>query len=97
MGISTTTNGFTSYGSGTMECINPPANDHAVVVVGYTPTAYIIKNSWGTSWGQNGFGFISRNSSRNCRMLDQVHIFKHTSRHYFVSLLGVIVGLALLI
>ena len=30
---------------------------HALVVVGYSPTSnlYLIKNSWGTAWGLNGF------------------------------------------
>jgi len=35
--------------------------NHAVVLVGYDANGnYIIKNSWGTSWGDNGFGIISK-------------------------------------
>lgn len=33
---------------------------HAVPAVGYTPKAFIIKNSYGTSWGEQGFGFWKR-------------------------------------
>jgi C1A family cysteine protease len=51
----------------------PETTNHAVLLVGWddtmpyyltypgTPTGYgcwIIKNSWGTAWGQNGFGYI---------------------------------------
>jgi len=25
--------------------------DHAVMLVGYTPTYWIVKNSWGNDWG----------------------------------------------
>ena len=36
--------------------------DHAVVVVGYTPSYWIIKNSWGKSWGQNGYFYLERHT-----------------------------------
>jgi len=34
--------------------------DHAVAIVGYTETDYIIKNSWGTDWGEGGFLKLKR-------------------------------------
>ena len=34
--------------------------DHAVAIVGYTDTEYIIKNSWGPKWGENGFFRLKR-------------------------------------
>jgi hypothetical protein len=34
--------------------------NHAVTIVGYTENSYIIKNSWGTGWGDNGYMSISR-------------------------------------
>jgi Papain family cysteine protease len=32
---------------------------HAVALVGYTPDRFIVRNSWGTSWGDGGFGYAS--------------------------------------
>lgn len=32
---------------------------HAVSIVGYTPTHFIIRNSWGTGWAKKGFAYAS--------------------------------------
>jgi len=33
---------------------------HAIAVVGYTSTGrFIVRNSWGTNWGDRGFGYVS--------------------------------------
>lgn len=32
---------------------------HAVALVGYTPDAFIVRNSWGTGWGDRGFAYAS--------------------------------------
>lgn len=37
--------------------------DHSVTVVGYTPDSWIIKNSWGASWGNQGYVQIGRGNS----------------------------------
>lgn len=42
------------------DCPSDAAIDHSVLLVGYTATHWIIKNSWGTYWGDQGFGYISK-------------------------------------
>ena len=45
--------------------------DHAVTAVGYTREAIVIKNSWGTNWGDNGYIFWARGQAgHNCKLFD---------------------------
>lgn len=39
---------------------NTVRGGHAIAIVGYTATGrFIVRNSWGTSWGDNGFAYAS--------------------------------------
>ena len=46
---------------GTLDVYKPKTarGGHAVALVGYTPDSFIVRNSWGTSWGDRGFAYAS--------------------------------------
>jgi len=64
---------FMSYSSGVMDdCADMSTNnvDHAVLAVGYGTSDdgvdyWLVKNSWGSGWGENGYIRIKRGSSCN--------------------------------
>jgi len=57
-----------SYSGGIYNNIrcNPHNLNHAVTVVGYTPDSWIIKNSWSTHWGEQGYMRLARNKGNMC-------------------------------
>ena len=64
-------NSFMSAGPKTS--INCPSSldliDHAVLLIGYNSTHWIIKNSWNTQWGENGYGYIDKVNDAGLRLL----------------------------
>lgn len=59
--IDSTSTVFEHYGGGIVkkhQCGS--VVDHSVLAVGYTPEYWILKNSWGTSWGEHGYIRIAR-------------------------------------
>ena len=60
------TNYFLQYSGGIIKdttCTGSP--NHAVTAVGYTASFVLVKNSWGSGWGDAGFVKFSRNHG-NC-------------------------------
>jgi len=66
--------GWEKYSSGVYTCSPNAQVNHAVLIVGYTPTYWIIKNSWGTDFGDNGFIYVSRDPRSNCAIGTAVHM-----------------------
>ncbi|XP_072924891.1 cathepsin K-like isoform X2 [Hemitrygon akajei] len=50
--------------------------NHAVLLIGYGTEEngqyWLVKNSWGTAWGDNGYIKMSRNQNNNCGIIDYV-------------------------
>jgi len=60
---------FQFYKVGVIKSLCGAKLDHGVLAVGYETIsgteAYIIKNSWGSGWGQKGYTYISTNGEAN--------------------------------
>jgi len=60
---------FQYYSSGVLTGLCGTALDHGVLVVGYGVTGaqdyWLVKNSWGTSWGEEGYVQICRACNAN--------------------------------
>ena len=56
--------GFSDIGrDGMFNAAEAPSGQHgrhAMLMVGYTGNFYIVKNSWGTDWGDNGYCYIPK-------------------------------------
>jgi hypothetical protein len=55
---------FQHYKSGTLDNATACGDklDHGVLIVGMTDDAYIVKNSWGPTWGQQGYVMLAKNA-----------------------------------
>ena len=53
--------GNATANKGKLELYKPQTakGGHAVTLVGYTPETFIVRNSWGTGWGDRGFAHAS--------------------------------------
>jgi C1A family cysteine protease len=43
---------------------DPDEAGHAASLVGYGPDYFILRNSWGTGWGDRGYAYLSDDYAR---------------------------------
>lgn len=65
LSIAVDASSFQSYSSGVLDCWGSSLN-HGVLLVGYTESTWIIKNSWGKNWGEQGFIRVKNTAGSNC-------------------------------
>ena len=64
---------FFDYDSGIYNgmCSSKPKEaDHGILIAGYEKDAWLIKNSWGESWGQDGYAYM-RKGKNLCGIANQ--------------------------
>jgi hypothetical protein len=73
VGVDASGSVWRNYESGILSCFSPSGVNHAVVLVGYTVEGHwIIKNSWGSTWGEKGYATLDKND--NCLICDTAGI-----------------------
>ena len=58
---------FQQYKSGIISSNCGTKLNHAINIVGYSSTYWIVRNSWGDSWGEQGYGRIAIGKQNNGR------------------------------
>jgi cathepsin L len=59
----TATDLFQNYKGGVFDEGNAGPSNHAVMIVGWTPDGWIVRNSWGRDWGRDGYMLIAYGSN----------------------------------
>lgn len=77
--------GFVFYNDGVFECAGDNVwnanrtNGHALLIVGYGTDEelgdyWLLKNSWGTNWGLDGYAKLSRRAENVCNFVSSIAI-----------------------
>ncbi|MCS6933849.1 MAG: C1 family peptidase [Chitinophagales bacterium] len=57
---------------------------HAVTIVGYTPEGFLVKNSWSTAWGDDGYALITYDYHR-LFALEVLYVTEHKAHGWGTS------------
>ncbi|EQC40669.1 hypothetical protein SDRG_01747 [Saprolegnia diclina VS20] len=63
--VEATNDVWRNYKSGIVESCPGGQSDHAVIAVGYGSNFFTIRNSWGTSWGEQGYMRLKKGAGGN--------------------------------
>ncbi|KAL5268625.1 hypothetical protein ACHWQZ_G002465 [Mnemiopsis leidyi] len=64
---------FFAYKDGVYNgCESPKSVNHGVIIVGYSPSYWEVKNSWGKDWGEEGYVKFSRSRDNVCQLTSRV-------------------------
>jgi len=61
---------FQHYTGGVLSAACGTKLDHGVLLVGYDDNSWLVKNSWGATWGANGYVRLTKNGNE-CGILNQ--------------------------
>ena len=50
------------YGKGIIDYRCSTSLNHGIIITGYTDNTWLVKNSWGKSWGHGGFGKLRKDN-----------------------------------
>ena len=71
---------LSEYESGVFNGVCSEAINHAIVVVGYGDVSgkvyWIVRNSWGSDWGEKGYIRIADSASnRACGLKEEIEVY----------------------
>ena len=82
-----------------MSCSSACSVDHAVLLIGYGTENgvdfWIIKNSWGAGWGENGYIKVRRGNN-DCKIGRAVHILWNSHVGFGLLVALTILGMLLI-
>ena len=88
---------WVSYSSGVFSCEKDARIDHAVLLIGYDETSWIIKNQWGITWGEEGYIRINRDrtDNKNCLIGHSAYSLMEKNIGFLVGIFLVLLALVL--